>query len=98
MEKFSRDYLIEAVSKGVSLKEETDENWARWIAQPVVDWPIAPREARLVLDVVGEMVKQGHSILDIIGLLLAIPNLSKCGISGAAGGTSLREAINKIGE
>ncbi|NIP54120.1 MAG: hypothetical protein GWN00_01480 [Aliifodinibius sp.] len=40
---------------------ETQEGWEKEVAQPVVSYPMSPREARFVLTVFGIMAKYGIS-------------------------------------
>lgn len=53
-----------------SIPEETSDDWEKWVTKPVICYPIAPREARAILELFGFLKAEGvntHTILmDII--------------------------------
>ena len=45
-----------------SAPEETADNWAEWVARPCVKYPLAPREARAILEIFGQLRAYGINL------------------------------------
>lgn len=48
---------------------EAKEGWEKIVAHPVIDYPLAPRDARRVLIAAGKLKAVGVSMSRILGIL-----------------------------
>jgi len=66
-----------------SLPVETDaDKWMAWVTKPIIQSPLAPREARAILEVFGRLASQGREIGSILADILErydIENVRKFG-------------------
>lgn len=69
------NYFLKLAKQNDSIPEETAEDWAEWVARPVLEHNFAPRQARAILEIVGRMLSNGENINDIINLLLTISRM-----------------------
>ena len=49
-----------------SIPQEVSPDWERWVAEPVIKYPLAPREARAILEVFGYFASRGIAVADIL--------------------------------
>ena len=45
---------------------ETNFDWKQWVIEPIILYPLAPREARAALFVMGELKNKGINIITIL--------------------------------
>ena len=62
----SLDYWIELARSPSSFPNEIEANWVKWVTVPVIHFPLAPREARAILEVFGHLAEQGKEVADIL--------------------------------
>lgn len=56
---------------------ETQEGWEQVVSRPCVDYPMAPREARRILEAAGQMIRDGittERIVEAIKYSGYVPN------------------------
>ena len=71
-----KSILALAQSK-VAIDWETSSNWAEWVTKPVIDYPLAPRQARAILEVFGYLSSLGFDVLEIAEKVLGKVDTSK---------------------
>ena len=65
VDKSIADWIIIA-EKPKSIPEELDKDWERWVTTPCYLYPLAPRHARAILEIVGRRMAQGVRIETIL--------------------------------
>jgi hypothetical protein len=60
-----------------SLPEEVSSEWEAWVARPCVDYPLAPREARALLEWAGRLKSHGITMQRILNILLQNPRCAQ---------------------
>lgn len=53
-----------------SLKDEIGDNWQEWVCRPVINHPLAPRHARGILEVFGQLADYGITPLSLLRILI----------------------------
>ena len=61
---------IELARQRESTPQEVSPDWEKWVAEPVVKYPLAPREARAILEVFGYFASRGITVADVLEDLL----------------------------
>lgn len=65
-------YYLTLSKQKRSVPEEVADGWEKWVADPVVKYPLAPRHARALLEVVGRKVQAGADANRLIDLFLML--------------------------
>ena len=73
-----------------------DNDWEKWVAEPVIMHRLAPRQARAALEILGILTDKGISISEILGLLVMIISMAPSGIKGDQAGKDLRKTMEKM--
>lgn len=89
------EYYLDIAAQDRSLPEETADNWAEWVARPVVTHNLAPRQARAALELIGTLADLGVNVSDILGLLATVPRLTITGVNGAKAGKALKKIFKE---
>ncbi len=71
-----KEYIDIANSRN-SLPEETADDWTKWVTEPIVQHNFAPRHARAILEVFGQMADHGINIMRILKRCIPSPNTAK---------------------
>ena len=56
---------------------ETQDGWEQRVLQPIIEYPMAPREALAILEAAGQALQQGLSVEAIIAAMR-----SRSGLAG----------------
>jgi hypothetical protein len=56
-----------------SLPIETSEEWKDWVTRPIIESPLAPRQARATLEIIGFFAAHGVQIYKLLNDILNIP-------------------------
>ena len=96
MDNYNIDYYLRLAEQNESIPEEVSNNWAEWVARPVITHNLAPRHARAVLEVVGDLMDEGNSISNILGLLLTISKLKVSGVNINKARETLKNTIENL--
>lgn len=59
-----KDYL--RLVGNQSLPEELEEGWEKWVCEPIIKYPLAPRWGKVLLEVFGLLASQGISVEEVV--------------------------------
>ena len=48
------------------LPQETQEEWEKWVCEPIIKYPLAPRQAKAALELLGYLSSYGINIDKIL--------------------------------
>lgn len=54
-------YWLNIASQTESLDVESEEDWESWVTRPCIEYPLAPRQARAILEIFGFFARYGFS-------------------------------------
>ena len=68
---------IQLAAQQDSVPQEVVDEWQDWVTRSVIDYPLAPREARAILEVFGFLAVRGVQTHHVLQKILALPEYQR---------------------